>query len=253
MLRSETKSLPLLLLLALLPVFPKVSAGATEAVPLSSPEPPRIHIVPHLDPAGRARRAEEEAIRRAALRPALTLWCRSYALAARPLRAALGEAWDSLERGWGPTSRNLGYPVREALRSVTALPPLPDPRLDRQLRQALLSIEEGAQACTKGMPMTAQLRWTAGRRDLAGVEASLAAGSGECVFPVAASFTVVVGQEVGDPYAAGGGGGAAEPSAPPTQQGAQESPQDSGRERNRRTSGSSRKHSPRQGRPQRSR
>jgi len=252
MLRSETKSLPLLLLLALLPVLPPAAAGATEAITVPSPvEPPRIRIVPHLDPAGRARRAEEEAARRAALRPALTLWCRAYAPAARPLRAALAEAWDSLERGWGPASRNLGYPVREALRSVTALPPLPDPRLDRQLRQALLSIEEGARACAKGMPMTTRLRWGAALQELAGVEASLAAGSGECVFPAAASFTVAVGEEVGDPYASGGSG-TAEPATPPTKQSAQDL-KDSGSAKNRRTSGSSRKHSPRQSRPQRSR
>jgi hypothetical protein len=245
--RSETKSLSLLLLLSLAPVLsPPPSA---EAVPLTSPGPPSIRIVPHLDPAGRARRAQEEATRRAARRPALALWCRAYTSAARPLRAALGEAWDSLERGWGPASRNLGFPVREALRSVTALPSLPDPRLDRQLRQALLSIEEGAGACAKGMPMTTRLRWGTGLQELAGVEASLAAGSGECVFPATAAFTVVVGEEVGDPYAAGGGGGAAEPAARPTRQGAEKGPQDPGTAKRRQTAGSSRKHSPRQGRP----
>ncbi|HZF11753.1 MAG TPA: hypothetical protein VFE33_23450 [Thermoanaerobaculia bacterium] len=251
MLRCETKSLPLLLLLALLPVRTPAAAAAAEAIPVPSPvEAPRIRIVPHLDPAGRARRAEEKATRRAALRPALDLWCRAYIPAARPLRASLGEAWDSLERGWGPASRNLGYPVREALRPLAALPPLPDPRLDRQLRQALLYIKEGAQACTKGMPMTARLRWGTGLQQLAEVEASLAAGAGECAFPAAASFTVVVGEEVGDPYASGGGSGSAAAAAPPTKKGAPGSPQDSGTARTRTPRGSQ-KHSPRQGRPPR--
>src|SRR5262249_50393203 len=206
--RQETKSLPLLLLLTLLPALPRPPAGPAEAVPAPSPAeppaPPQIRIVPHLDPAGRARSAREEELRRAALRPALAPWCRAYAPAARPLRVALGEAWDSLGRGWGPASRNLGYPVRAALHPAAALPPPPHPLLDRQLRQALLSIEEGTQACAKGMPMTARLRWAAGLTALSRFESSLAALSGECAFPAAPAFTVVVGEEVGDPYASGG-------------------------------------------------
>jgi hypothetical protein len=212
MTRRETKPLPLLLLIALTSALPAARAArAADTVPIPLPaEPARIRIVPHLDPAGRARRVAEEESRRAALRPAVDLWCRAYTAAVRPLRAALDETWDSLERGWGPASRNLGYPVHQALRPIAALPPLPEPGLDRQLRQALFYIEEGAAACSKGMPMTALLRLAAGRQDLGEVESRLATYSGGCAFPAPPGFTVVLGQEVGDPYASGG---TAEPAA----------------------------------------
>jgi len=248
--KRETKSLPLLLLLALLPAVPEALSGAeTPSVPAPA-EPPLVRIVPHLDPAARARQIQLEESRRAALRPTLALWCQTYTPAVRPLRAALDEAWDSLGRGWGPASRNLGYPVHEALRPVATLPPLPDPHLDRQLRQAFLFIEEGAQACTKGMPMTARLRWAAGLQALAGVESSLAALSGDCPVPAAAAFTVVVGGEVRDPYASGGAAEPAGRSEKPAAPGTAKEPKSA---KSRRTSGASRKPPAGQSRPRRPR
>src|SRR6476660_7155797 len=97
-------------------------------------------------------------------------WCQAYVAAARPLHAALDEALDSLGHGWGPDSRGLGYPLHESLLPVAALLPVPDPALDRRLRRALLSLETGAQAAMKSMPMSTQLRLVEGGRALADFE-----------------------------------------------------------------------------------
>ena len=125
-------------------------------------------------------------------------WCRAYAPSARPLHLALDEALNSLGAGWGPDSRGLGFPLHQALLPVAALLPLPEPRLDRRLRQALLSLESGADACMKAMPMTTRLRLVEGARALADLEAGLAALSPDC--PVGrrdggAALTLVVGVE----------------------------------------------------------
>ncbi len=106
-------------------------------------------------------------------------WCQAYVAAARPLHSALDEALDSVGHGWGPDSRNLGYPLHEALLPVAALLPAPDPTLDRRLRRALFALESGAQACMKSMPMTTRLRLVDGGRELADFETALAKIAGD--------------------------------------------------------------------------
>jgi hypothetical protein len=130
--------------------------------------------------------------------PAITPWCQAYTPAARPLHRALDEALDSVGTGWGPDSRGLGYPLHQALLPVASLLPLPDPLLDRRLRQALLSLEGGAEACMKSMPMTTRLRLVEGARALAELETKLAALSPACLpgsRSGGAALTVVVGVE----------------------------------------------------------
>jgi hypothetical protein len=113
--------------------------------------------------------------------PEVQRWCQAYAPAVRPLHAALDEALDSLGRGWGPDSHGLGYPLHEALLPVAALLPVPDPRLDRRLRRALVSLEEGSRACMRSMPMTSLLRLVEGGKALAELESGLAAVAASCV------------------------------------------------------------------------
>ncbi|MEA2691872.1 MAG: hypothetical protein QOJ16_1259, partial [Acidobacteriota bacterium] len=146
MLRRERKSLYLLLVLSVAPA----SARSAAAAPL----PPRPEVV---------------------------RWCQAYPAAVRPLHAALDEALDSLGRGWGPDSHGLGYPLHETLLPVAALLPVPDPLLDRRLRQALASLESGAEACMKSMPMTTRLRLMDGSKALADLESGLATVSPSCV------------------------------------------------------------------------
>jgi hypothetical protein len=191
--RFERKSLFLALCLsltALLPIAAPRPAAASDPVaertaePLpGAAEPSEIRLVPRLGPAERERLTREEESRRAALRPRIALWCGAYAPLAQPLHVALAEALDSLGRGWGPDSRHLGYPVHMALLPVAALPPLPDPLLDRQLRRALGALARGAEACGKGMAMTTLLRFAEGSRELAGLESELSVSSPLCVFP----------------------------------------------------------------------
>jgi hypothetical protein len=127
-------------------------------------------------------------------------WCQAYVSAARPLHSALDEALDSLGHGWGPDSRGLGYSLHESLLPVAALLPAPDPALDRRLRQALLSLETGAQSCMKSMPMTTRLRLVEGTRALADFESGLAkiAGGVPACLPAWSGrekLSVVVGVE----------------------------------------------------------
>jgi hypothetical protein len=132
-------------------------------------------------------------------------WCRAYAPAARPLHRVLDEALQSLGAGWGPDSRGLGYPLHQALLPVAALLPVPEPRLDGHLRQVLLALQSGAEACMKSMPMTTRLRLVEGARALADLEVLLAAASPDCDFDSsggqtgsrngAAALTLVVGVE----------------------------------------------------------
>ena len=157
--------LPLLLCLSL---AGPAGAGAGE-------EAPQIQITPRITPEERARRAAEEERRRAALRPAMEAWCRGYEPAVRPLERATDEALGSLRIAWGPWSRNLGYPVRAAASALRqGSLPAPDPLLDRQLRRALEMLEEGADACLRGMPTIAQWRLEAGQRRLERVAETIA-------------------------------------------------------------------------------
>jgi hypothetical protein len=130
-------------------------------------------------------------------------WCQAWPDVIRPVHAALEEALDSLSRGWGPDSHGLGYPLHQSLLPLAARLPVPDARLDRQLRQTLFLLEEGAQACMKSMPMTTRLRLVDGARALAGLESSLAAASPGCASAcpapgcrsAAAALSVLIGQE----------------------------------------------------------
>ena len=67
----------------------------------------------------------------------------------------------------------------------------------RRFRQALGSLESGAEACMKSMPMTTRLRLVDGGRALADLESGLAAVSPTCVpaWSGRAKLTLVVGVE----------------------------------------------------------
>jgi hypothetical protein len=221
--RCERPSLFLLLLLTL-PAAGHAApvahvASTTVVLPLPAPapaEPPpaAIRITPRLDAAGRDAWLHGEENRQAALRPAVTRWCQTYPATAHPLYTALDEALDSLDRGWGPASRGLGFPVHAALLPLALLLPVPDPLLDHQLRQALFDLEEGAHACGKGMSMTALLRLGQGRKGLAGLDRALAAYSPACVPQgPGESFTLLVGRESAGPDLPGNRGEQGEPSS----------------------------------------
>ena len=165
------------LLLALVSILPLRLPAPLFAAPKA---PPRIEIVPRPDRTARERPTVDEASRHAALRPEVLLWCRAYLPAARPLGGALREAISSLTLGWGPASHNLGYPIAAGLPPVAALPPVPDPLLARELHRALLYIKEGAEACTRRLPMTSLLLLARGDQDLRTFEASLATYGTPC-------------------------------------------------------------------------
>jgi len=180
---------PLLLILAALASSPLVGKPAKPSPPppAAQPAPSSVHMAWHSTPEERARlerevreaqarRQADERRRIARLRPQLEAWSLRYRSAARPLHAALADAIAHLARGRGPESQTVCYPVTTTLADLVATVPrpAPDPRLDGELGAALLSLQVGADACTRGLPATGLRLLRDGEGRLSEVEAILA-------------------------------------------------------------------------------
>lgn len=159
-----------ILALASLSQTPAPAAAAGKAESPAPAEvrrgPSSIELRPSLSPEDKTRRERDLEAHRRHVQSRLAAWIGPYEDALHPLRAALAEALRSLAISWGPTTRNAGYAVELAVTRFLNSPalPAPDPLIEAQLRRALSELAAGADACTRGLPTTAQLHLLAGKR-----------------------------------------------------------------------------------------